>query len=620
MSLVDLDGTSLPVVSLTVDLIGRASLFIAGVLGVALLLAFALRRAAARHAFLYAALTLATLAPLWLSLGARAPAATIASRATPGPLDAPLAHALGALAPPIPPGTSAPGASSAASFLPTALLAIWLGGVALALVRIGHGLARTRGLRRRARPTPAPAGFPYPLLVADEIAAAVVVGLLRPVVIVAPTLLDDPGLALVLAHERAHARRRDPLLGLLARLAAAFYWFHPCVHLAVRAIARAREESCDDAATAGGEGTRYARTLLGLATATPSQSRAPQAGRAWVGVAHDARALERRIRRLLGPARAPARFGGTLAAACAVALLSSGAPLAVALARPAAGPAPHTPRQDAAAAAFAPKAQRLLRESVPHGEGAFVLQTISDGDVAEPARTIVINPTVAEQRLTPASTYKMVIALRGLDAGVIAGPETVLPWDGTVHAMAEWNHAMDLAEAMRTSATWYFQTVERQLQRLDPSALAPALRRLRYGNEAATTPDYWMDGTLAISALEQADFQTRLGRGQLPVSARARAVLDQVTRLDQRGAAVMFGKSGTADSAFDAAPGTGPGVVVWLVGHVENGPRRHAYALVLRAPGTDSRALRARRVALTQELLALHGVWPAGVTTAEANK
>jgi beta-lactamase class D len=119
-----------------------------------------------------------------------------------------------------------------------------------------------------------------------------------------------------------------------------------------------------------------------------------------------------------------------------------------------------------------------------------------------------------------------------------------------------------------------------------------------------------MDGTLAISAVEQADFQARLQRGELPVSDRARAVLDQVTRLDQRGDAVLFGKSGTATG--DDQPET-RGSIVWLVGHLERGARKHAYALLLRSPRQDSTELRSRRVSLTKELLALYGLWPAEV-------
>jgi beta-lactamase class D/beta-lactamase regulating signal transducer with metallopeptidase domain len=575
-------------VTLILDGLLRASVFLAAVLGAALGLACLLRRrAAARHALLCTVLLLAALAPLWLSLAARAPAPVARMQARPDAAAAPLSHVLGALKPwaPTPQLTAHPGE------LTPWLLSLWLLGAAFAGLRIGHGLLRAHGLRRRARPA---LPGPIPLLLSDEISAAVVVGFLRPAIVMGPALFADvQARDQVLAHERAHARRRDPLLGLLERVVAALYWFHPLVHVCVRAIARAREESCDDAAVAAGDHTRYARTLLALAS-----SAAPFP--ALMGIAHprDGRTLERRIRRLLAP-RPPAlprRLALALPVGLALLSMLVGAPLARALAPADLADLADLAPISASATGTEAKAERLLRQAGRDVEGAFVLRDIDSGE------TVVVNPALARARLAPASTYKMVIALLGLEAHVIS-PETVLPWDGRVHEVPGWNRPLDLAGAMRTSATWYFQAIERKLDR---AAVGKALANLRYGNQAQATADYWLDGSLAISALEQVDFLTRLARGELPLSARVREVLDEVTRLDQHDGAILFGKTGTATGTA-----VGTGSLVWLVGHVERGPRRHAYALIQRTPSDDSSQLRNKRVALTRALLALHGAWPA---------
>src|SRR5439155_6786288 len=70
----------------------------------------------------------------------------------------------------------------------------------------------------------------------------------------------------VLAHELAHLAGRDPLRHIAARLAVAFYWFHPLVWMAARQATVAREQACDEAVLAlGTRPSAYARVLLDLA-------------------------------------------------------------------------------------------------------------------------------------------------------------------------------------------------------------------------------------------------------------------------------------------------------------------------------------------------------------------
>ena len=70
----------------------------------------------------------------------------------------------------------------------------------------------------------------------------------------------------VLAHEIAHLAGHDPLRHVAARLAVAFYWFHPLAWMAARQAAAAREQACDEAVLAlGTRPSAYARVLLELA-------------------------------------------------------------------------------------------------------------------------------------------------------------------------------------------------------------------------------------------------------------------------------------------------------------------------------------------------------------------
>jgi beta-lactamase regulating signal transducer with metallopeptidase domain len=75
----------------------------------------------------------------------------------------------------------------------------------------------------------------------------------------------------VLAHELAHHRHRDPLRHLLARIAVAVYWFHPLAWLAARRAAHAGEQACDELVLSlGVRPSVYAQVLMDF-TDTPGR-------------------------------------------------------------------------------------------------------------------------------------------------------------------------------------------------------------------------------------------------------------------------------------------------------------------------------------------------------------
>ena len=63
-------------------------------------------------------------------------------------------------------------------------------------------------------------------------------------------ILDDEELAAVLAHEEAHALRRDNLRGWVLLLAGSFMFYNPVAVVALQRISQDVELACDDAAVA----------------------------------------------------------------------------------------------------------------------------------------------------------------------------------------------------------------------------------------------------------------------------------------------------------------------------------------------------------------------------------
>jgi Zn-dependent protease with chaperone function len=88
-------------------------------------------------------------------------------------------------------------------------------------------------------------------VVAGEDAFAVTYGLIRPRILVSTGLtvaLTPAEIGAVLAHEREHLRRRDPLRLLAARLFAAWGWYLPAAGWLARRAALRRELAADRAA------------------------------------------------------------------------------------------------------------------------------------------------------------------------------------------------------------------------------------------------------------------------------------------------------------------------------------------------------------------------------------
>ena len=197
---------------------------------------------------------------------------------------------------------------------------VWAGGVAVALLRL---LLAQREIARwltRSQLVDTVAGVEIRKLAG--LRGPVAAGVWRQVVFV-PAAWQHWSVGarqMVLDHELAHHRRRDPLWRWLAELTCALNWFNPAVIWMARRLAVQCEFACDAAVLRGGAPAGdYARLLC--ACAERRAPRGPLLAMAGSSV------LECRVRRLVrttGPAsgwRVAGCCALTLAAAAALAML-----------------------------------------------------------------------------------------------------------------------------------------------------------------------------------------------------------------------------------------------------------------------------------------------------------
>ena len=160
---------------------------------------------------------------------------------------------------------------------------LWLGGMAalLAYQGAGYALARRR-LLRDAEPgseeetallAALAAGLGVrrvpPLLRTADAASPMVLGLVRPVLLLPEGALPAEELEVVLRHELTHLKRHDVAYQALLLLARTVHWFNPLVWWMGREAGRSLELCCDDAVVRGRDEAfcrRYGSVLLRTAT------------------------------------------------------------------------------------------------------------------------------------------------------------------------------------------------------------------------------------------------------------------------------------------------------------------------------------------------------------------
>jgi beta-lactamase class D len=140
-------------------------------------------------------------------------------------------------------------------------------------------------------------------------------------------------------------------------------------------------------------------------------------------------------------------------------------------------------------------------------EGCFTMLNNADGKIT------VYNMALDTQRFSPASTFKIVSSLVGLETGRILDENMVLPWDG-VQRRKEWDRSMNFQEAFKVSNVPYFQEIVR---RIGHDTMAQWIDSLSYGNKDISGPidSFWLNNRLKISPDEQLGLLKRLYFDQL---------------------------------------------------------------------------------------------------------
>jgi beta-lactamase class D len=208
--------------------------------------------------------------------------------------------------------------------------------------------------------------------------------------------------------------------------------------------------------------------------------------------------------------------------------------------------------------------------------GTFVAASV-DGDPVH-----IHNNARSNERFSPASTFKIPHTLIALDLGKVDSALSTFTWDGIDRGNKNWNQDQTLQSAFKVSCVWCYQEIARKVGK---KYYNYKLQELGYGNEAIgdRLNQFWLDGSLQISAVEQIDFLRRLYNDELPYSREHIDVLKKIMIARQTEDHTMYAKTGWAM--------TNP-QVAWYVGFVESDSGTWLFAMNMRVDRPEQAAIR----------------------------
>ncbi|MEJ7737905.1 MAG: penicillin-binding transpeptidase domain-containing protein [Chitinophagaceae bacterium] len=200
----------------------------------------------------------------------------------------------------------------------------------------------------------------------------------------------------------------------------------------------------------------------------------------------------------------------------------------------------------------------------------------------------------------PASTFKIVNALIGIQTGRVKDSSAVIPWDGIVRKIPEWNQDLTMMQAFHFSSVPWYQELARRIGR---DTMQKWLDTLGYGALRgraliAKIDTFWLDNTVKITADEQLGLAKRLYFEQLPFFHRTQQIVKNMMKQEENANYKLGYKTGWGSTEKGHSLG-------WVAGWIEE--NRHPYFFVLQLESPDPGFDMAVRITILKKILKQYG-------------
>jgi len=461
-----------------------------------------------------------------------------------------------------------PANSSQTELLVTIFVGIWVAGIIVSIIILLLCYRKLRLIKQSVKPIEnrevlalflrckADVGVKNNILLGSSILvkAPMTVGLFKTQIILPAKKISHSDTRYAMLHELAHCKNMDTKINGLMCLFQILYWFNPAVYFTFKQMRLDRELACDAAVLKilpKKYHISYGKTLLNfmkpltaglpILAANMGDSKPHIIKRVEHIAAYTAESPLLKVKSIC------LFFLVVLLILCKIPVISAFAGI-----------------DDSRFNFQANNVQHVdLSSFLGSFQGSFVLYNTG-------ANLYTIhNMDMGVTRVSPFSTYKIASALIALEMGVLDANNTVREWDGATQPFDTWSADHNLATAMGSSVSWYFQDLD---SLVGTRYLQHYLNLLQYGNRniSGGTLDFWNGSSLRISPLEQVIFLRSLLKNDLEFEHMA--ILRNAIVLSEYNGAVLSGKTGSGIS-------TNGGVTSgWFVGYVERGGNAYIFA------------------------------------------
>lgn len=231
-------------------------------------------------------------------------------------------------------------------------------------------------------------------------------------------------------------------------------------------------------------------------------------------------------------------------------------------------------------------------------DGCFTMLNNADGEIT------VYNMKLDTMRFTPASTFKIVNSLIGLQTGRIINDTMQIKWDGKIRfypngdTAVNWNRDLGMTGAFKVSSVPYYQEVAR---RIGKDTMKQWIDSIGYGNRDISGPvdSFWLNNKLKISPDEQLGLVKKLYFDQLPFRKSVQQMVRDAMLQENNTAYKLSYKTGWG---FEEDGGS----IGWVTGWIEENKHVYFFVTLIKAPGRDT-DIRTVRMNITKSILKQYG-------------
>lgn len=189
------------------------------------------------------------------------------------------------------------------------------------------------------------------------------------------------------------------------------------------------------------------------------------------------------------------------------------------------------------------------------------------------------NKDMAEQEVSPYSTFKIISTLIGLHNNIIKDQTSTMNYNGTQYLNSEWNGNLSLQTAFQTSCIWYFHQI---INIAGEEKVQKELSELNYGNcdvsewaGSMINPyeelnGFWLGSSLKISPYEQVEVLSKIFEGKSFYDNENVEILKKIMLIQDNKEKKIYGKTGSSSNGE-----------AWFIGFTEKGQQREYFAIYL---------------------------------------